>query len=149
MRDSDAFRDTAFLGLARQSKRDPYRLGLFAAHLDPEERPLVFLAVQGGTLIITDRRVLEFRAHLEVHGAWNVKEFQGYEVRRNLDRAQVLDVEHHVRPASFGLADVMEDSIVLDLPDGPEAIIVSRGPASTLPPEEFEILRAAVVGQPK
>jgi hypothetical protein len=149
MRDAEAFRDTAFLGLAKRSGRDPYRLGLFAAHLEPDEHPLVFLAVQGGTLLITDRRVLEFRAHLEVHGAWNVKEFQGYEVRRNLDRAEVRGVEHRVGPAASGIADTIEDSIVLRLADRVEAIVVSRGPAPTLPLEEFEILRAAVAAQPK
>src|SRR5437870_4391401 len=77
MRDADAFDDTAFLGLARSAKRDPYRLSLFAYHLDPDERPLIVLPVQGGTLLVTDDRLLELRAHLEVHGAWNVNHVQG------------------------------------------------------------------------
>jgi hypothetical protein len=149
MRDADAFEGTTFLGLAKRSKRDPYRLGLFAAHLEPDERPLVFLAVQGGTVIVTDRRVLEFRAHLEVHGAWNVKEFQGYEVRRNWDRLLVRGVEHTVAPSVSGPAGTVEDSIRLSLPDRVEAIVVSKGPQPTLTREDFEILRTAVSGQPK
>ena len=149
MRGADAFEGAAFLGLSKRSKRDPYRLGLFAAHLDPEERPLVFLAIQGGTLVVTDRRVLEFRAHLEVHGAWNVKEFQGYEIRRNLDRAAILGTDHRVAPTAAGPAGMLEDSVLLRLVDRTETVIVSRGPETTLSDEDFEILRSALAGQAK
>src|SRR5467141_2185274 len=99
MREADAFDDTAFLGLARSTKRDPYRLSLFAHHLEPDERPLIVLPVQGGTLLVTDDRLLELRAHLEVHGAWNVKQFQGYAVYQAIERRIVRDVSHEVRPA--------------------------------------------------
>src|SRR5213594_1391953 len=99
MRDADAFDDTAFIGLARSAKRDPYRLSLFAHHLEPEERPLVVLPIQGGTLLVTADRLLELRAHLEVHGAWNVKQFQGYTVHRAFDRAAFRTVDHVVRGA--------------------------------------------------
>jgi len=91
MRDADAFERTAMLGLGRGAKRDPYRLSLFGQHLGDEEWPLVLLAIQGGTLLVTDRRILEFRAHLEVHGAWNVKEFQGYIIQREMERKAVGD----------------------------------------------------------
>ena len=148
MRDASAFDDTAFLGLARRSKRDPYRLALFAEHLDPQERPLVLLAIQGGTLVVTDRRLLEFRAHLEVHGAWNVKEFQGYEVRRQIDRAAVREVAHQALPAA-PQPPVVEDRLQLVLADRTETVVVSRGPEATLAAEDFEALRAAVRGQAK
>ena len=148
MRDASAFDDTAFLGLARRSKRDPYRLALFAEHLDPQERPLVLLAIQGGTLVVTDRRLLEFRAHLEVHGAWNVKEFQGYEVRRQIDRAAVREVAHQALPAAHQ-PHVVEDRLQLVLADRTETVVVSRGPEATLAAEDFEALRAAVRGQAK
>ena len=148
MRDASAFDDTAFLGLARRSKRDPYRLALFAEHLDPQERPLVLLAIQGGTLVVTDRRLLEFRAHLEVHGAWNVKEFQGYEVRRQIDRAAVREVAHQALPAAHQ-PHVVEDRLQLVLADRTETVVVSRGPGATLAAEDFEALRAAVRGQAK
>ena len=147
VQDADAFAETAFLGLARGSKRDPYRLSLFARHLDPDERPLAFVAVHGGTLVVTDRRLLEFRAHLEVHGAWNVKEFQGYEIRREIPRSDVSRAEHRIGPASESAspADV-EDVLVLETPEGSERILVSRGPEPTLAPEEFETLRSAILG---
>jgi len=148
MRDATAFDEAVFLGLSRNSKREPYRLGLFAAHLLPDERARILLAVHGGTLVVTDRRVLEFRAHLEVHGAWNVKEFQGYEVRREWNDADVQDVEHVVVPAS-GDAHAVEDSLRLGLADRSESVLVSRGPEATLPPEDFEALRAAILRQPK
>jgi len=86
MQDADAFDGVVFLGTARTAKRDPYRLSLFGAHLESDERPLVILPVLGGTLLVTDRRLLELQAHLEVHGAWNVKEFQGYMIQRSIDR---------------------------------------------------------------
>ncbi len=143
-----AFDDAVFLGLARRSKRDPYRLGLLARHLDPGEQVRILLAIQGGTLVVTDRRLLEFRAHLEVHGAWNVKEFQGYEVRREMMRAAVEQIEHTVAAGAEGRA-VVEDAITVVLSDRRERLVVSRGPEPTLPEEDFDVLRSAVLGQPK
>lgn len=148
MTDAAAFDDTAFLGLSRRSKRDPYRLGLLAQHLDPGERGRVLMTVQGGTLVVTDRRLLEFRAHLEVHGAWNVKEFQGYEVRRQFPRSSVRGLEHVVRPNASGAAAV-EDAVTFLLDDREETVVVSRGPEPTLAREDFEALQAAVLSQPK
>lgn len=148
MADADVFRDTSFLGLSRRSKRDPYRLGLFAQHLEPEEKALVLLAVQGGTLVVTDQRLLEFRAHLEVHGAWNVKEFQGYEVRRELRRSSVRALEHSTGPTARGPPEI-EDAVTFVLEDRSETVVVSRGSQPTLPSEDFEALRTAVLGQPK
>jgi|GEM_PF-1958728 len=147
VRSADAFDDTLFLGLARNSKRDPYRLSLFAQHLEADERPLAFVAIHGGTLVVTDRRLLEFRAHLEVHGAWNVKEFQGYEVRREIPRADVSRVDRRVGPAAGALASAgIEDALILVTDRGPQEFLVSRGPEPTLPPSEFESLRDAILG---
>lgn len=151
MPDAEVFANTAFLGLARLSKRDPYRLSLFAQHLAADERPLVLLTIQRGTLLVTDRRLLELRPHLEVHGAWNVKEFQGYAVHRAIERAAVHDIAHAVHAGTDPAANRrVEDRIVLTTADGPEEFLVSRGPETTLPDEEFDVLRAAVLGpQPK
>ncbi len=148
VRDAAAFDDVVYLGLARRSKRDPYRLGLFAQHLEPEERPLVLLAIRAGTLVVTDRRILEFRAHLEVHGAWNVKEFQGYEVRRTWDRAATAGIDHEVATLPDGSGTV-EDSLRIVSPERSETVTVSRGPEPTLPDEDFAVLKAAVLGQAK
>src|SRR2546425_10536482 len=126
MQDADAFDDVTFLGMARTAKRDPYRLSLFGAHLDSGERPLVLLPVQGGTLLVTDRRLLEFRAHLEVHGAWNVEEFQGYRAQRSIDRAFVREIEHVVRTAVDAAGNRrIEDRLLLTTANGPEDILVS------------------------
>jgi len=146
MQDADAFDEVVFLGMARSAKRDPYRLSLFGAHLDSGERPLVLLPVQGGTLLVTDRRLLEFRAHLEVHGAWNVKEFQGYMVQRSIDRGSVRKIEHVVRAAvdSAGNRRV-EDRLQLTVSEGLEDVLVSRGPEPTLSDADFAVLRDAVL----
>jgi len=148
MEDADAFDGVAFLGMARSAKRDPYRLSLFGAHLDSGERPLVLLPVQGGTLLVTDLRILEFRAHLEVHGAWNVKEFQGYMVQRSIDRASVREIEHVVR-GTVDTADNrrVEDQLQLTTSNGLENVLVSRGPEPTLSDADFAVLRDAVLGR--
>jgi hypothetical protein len=140
MRDASAFEGTAFLGLARDAKRDPYRLGLFATHLEPAEVPLAFLPVQGGSLLVTDRRVLEMRAHLDVHGAWNVKEFLGYEVRRAWAHADVRAAD--VTSERIGAS--VEERIVLVTADGETTIVVSRGPGATLAPEDVDVLRSVL-----
>jgi hypothetical protein len=148
MQDADAFEGVAFLGTARAAKRDPYRLSLFGAHLQSDERPLVLLPVQGGTLLVTDRRLLELRAHLEVHGAWNVKEFQGYVIQRSIDRVSVRDIDHAVQPAVDGVGNRrMEDRLLLTTASGPEEFLVSRGPEPTLPDADFAVLRDAVLGR--
>ena len=147
MQDADAFDGVLFLGTARTAKRDPYRLSLFGAHLESDERPLVILPVQGGTLLVTDRRLMELRAHLEVHGAWNVKEFQGYMVQRSTERESVRNIDHAIRPAVDGAGNRrIEDRLLLTTANGPEEILVSRGPEPTLPDADFAILRDAVLG---
>ena len=148
MQDADAFDGVVFLGTARTAKRDPYRLSLFGAHLESDERPLVILPVLGGTLLVTDRRLLELRAHLEVHGAWNVKEFQGYMIQRSIDRESVHGIEHTVQLAVDSVGNRrIEDRLLLTTASGPEDILVSRGPDPTLPDADFAVLREAVLGR--
>ena len=146
MREADAFQRTAFVGLARTSKRDPYRLSLFAQHLRAEERPLVLLPIQGGTLLVTDLRLLEMRAHLEVHGAWNVKQFQGYAIHHEIERRVVRDIGHSIRPAPDAIGSRrVEEVLVLTTTDGDQEIRVSRGPQATMSEEDVRSLRAAVL----
>src|SRR3989442_8832516 len=92
MMDDRAFDDAEFLGLGRRSKRDPYRLGLFASHFDPGERARAVLPIAGGTLIATDRRLLHLTTHLEVDGAWNVREVTGDSVAEEVSLRRNLDV---------------------------------------------------------
>ena len=151
MRDADAFDDTAFIGLARLAKRDPYRLSLFAHHLEPDERPLIVLPIQNGTLLVTADRLLELRAHLEVHGAWNVKQFQGYAVHQTIERGTVRDVVHDLRRAEDSVGNRRtEDRLLLTRDQGPAEFLVSKGPEATLSDEDFAVFRGAVLGpQPK
>jgi hypothetical protein len=149
VREADAFEETVFLG--RPSKRDPYRLSLFGQHLEPDERPLILLPIRGGTLLVTDRRLLELRAHLEVHGAWNVKQFQGYAVHTTIERRVIHEVTHEVSrvPDAVGNQPI-EDRIRMVTEAGPADFLVSKGPEPTLSDEDFRILRAQILGhQPK
>lgn len=143
---AEVFDDAAFVGLARAAKRDPYRLSLFAQHLGPGERPRVVLPIQGGTLIVTDERLLELQPHLEVHGAWNVKEFQGYAIHRALPRNRVRDVAHELQPSSDPPSGRRtEDRIRLTTDDGMMEFLVSRAPEPTLSDADFETLRRAIL----
>ena len=146
MRDADAFEETAFLGLARGSKRDPYRLSLFGHHLAEDERPLILLPVQGGTVIVTDRRLLEFRAHLEVHGAWNVKEFQGYTIQRSIDRTTIQELGHAIRPLVDAAGNRrVDDVLVVSTAEGREEFLISKGPQPSLQDDDFFAIRDALV----
>jgi hypothetical protein len=149
MREADAFEETLFIG--RPSKRDPYRLSLFGQHLEPDERPQVVLPIRGGTLLVTDRRLLEMHAHLEIHGAWNVKQFQGYVVHEAIDRRMVRDVTHDVSKISDAVGNrAIEDRIQIVTDKGPTDFLVSKGPEPTLSEDDFRILRAHVLDvQPK
>ncbi|HEY7587909.1 MAG TPA: hypothetical protein VIB49_04070 [Thermoplasmata archaeon] len=141
MADVSSFDGAAFLGPARESKRDPYRLSLFAEHLVEGERPIALLPIHSGTLLVTDHRLLVLRAHLDVHGAWNVKAFHGYEIRDEVPRASVLEVAHRVDPDPTGTHDV----ILLRTAAGLKEVLVSRGPRATLSDEDFLLLRDAIL----
>lgn len=145
MPEADIFDRTRFLGLARTSKRDPYRLSLFARHLEQDESPLILVTVRAGTLVVTNRRIIEFRAHLETHGAWNVKTFLGYEIHRRLERGSAKDVMRDVRPAADGRGGI-EERIVIRTTEEPETFLVAKGPVTTLTDEEFGTLREAILG---
>ena len=136
----DPFDRVAFLGLARRARRDPYRLSLFAKLLAQDERPFALLPVVGGDLLVTDRRLLELRPHLDVHGAWNVKEFLGYEVRREFLRGDVKGMTRVTKPVE---GRTLEDTLVLHLPDRETRIVVSRGPEVVLSDDDVRILREA------
>jgi hypothetical protein len=132
VRDASAFDHAEFLGLARRARRDPHRLELFARHLDPDEEAEAVLPVTGGTLVITDRRALHLTSHLEVDGAWNVREFQGYVVSKEIPLDAVSDAERIVRK---GPRDV-EDALRLSTTAGPEEIVLSRGPERVVSDED-------------
>jgi len=148
VRDASAFDATQFLGLARAAKRDPYRLSLFARHLEPDEDPLIFLPVHSGTLIVTDQRVVEFRAHLDVHGAWNVRSFEGYGIHQAWPRGAIREIEHRFQASEVTAVGSHqgEEKLLLAAEAGPVEVRVSKGYEPTLTADEFVVLRAAVLG---
>lgn len=134
--DERAFEGAEFLGLGRRSKRDPYRLGLFARHFDAGERATALLPISGGTLIATDRRLLHYTTHLEVDGAWNVREFTGYVVSKEVPLSQILKVRHSTLHGAGGVEDVIHVST----PEGPLDFHVSKGPERVVTDEDIERL---------
>ena len=146
----EAFDNVQLLGAARRSRRDPYRFELFGQHLDPGENPVALVEIQGGTLLVTDRRVIQFQPHLDVHGAWNVKEFLGYSVRRAWSRDGIVDVSRVTARSAGGPRRDVEDTIRFVTSEGRADILVSRAPSTTLSEEDFTILRGAILsGQAK
>ena len=134
MRDASAFDATEFLGLARIARRDPYRLGLFARHLEPDEIPEAVLPVAGGTLVITDRRLLRLTSHLEVDGAWNVREFAGYTVVDEVPLEAVLAARREVATAP----KEVRDALVVSTREGPKEFLLSQGPEKVVADEDAE-----------
>lgn len=90
----EVFGDTVFLGATRGLKRDEERLWMIAEHLEEDETALAFLSLKTSNLLLTPRRVLELKPHLDVGGMWNVLRFEGYAVTaeeelRNIQRVDV------------------------------------------------------------
>jgi len=141
-----AFDGAAFLGLARNAKRDPHRLALLARHLNTDEIVRAIVPVPGGTLLVTDRRALELRPHLEVDGAWNVREFHGYAVSRDLALDGVRAVRRRTGP---GDQELVDDVLHIELAHGGQDFLLSRGPAPVLTTEEFDRLVSFFLAQAK
>ena len=89
----EIFAETLFLGATRGMKRDEDRLWMIAEHLDNDEEALAFLSLKTSNLLLTPRRVLELKPHLDVGGMWNVLRFEGYEVTAEVGLRQIQDVE--------------------------------------------------------
>lgn len=87
------FADTLFLGATRGMKRDEDRLWMIAEHLEDDEPALAFLSLKTSNLLLTPRRVLELKPHLDVGGMWNVLRFAGYEVANEVDLKGIREVE--------------------------------------------------------
>lgn len=140
--DESAFERAEFLGLARRARRDPHRLALFARHLKPDEVPLAVLPIVGGILVVTDRRLLELRTHLEVDGAWNVREFTGYAVAREVSLESITDVARKTNPSESSGSRVVEDALQVASPEGTQEFVLSRGPDPVVPDEDVASLVA-------
>ena len=136
MTDETAFDDAEFLGLARSSRRDPYRLGLFARHFEPDERARALLPVAGGTLVVTDRRLLCYTTHLEVDGAWNVREFTGYVVSKEVPLDEILEVRHTSTRGPRGVADELH----IAARGGNITFLVSKGPERLVSDEDLRTI---------
>jgi hypothetical protein len=93
----EQFRDTEFLGGRSEQQANPDRLRLFQAHLALEERVRAVMPLKNSVLLVTDRQVLELAPHLEAHGAWNVRGFQGFALAATMALGSVLAV--HVEDA--------------------------------------------------
>ncbi|MCJ2531244.1 MAG: hypothetical protein LN413_02855 [Candidatus Thermoplasmatota archaeon] len=89
----EIFAETLFLGATRGMKRDENRLWMIAEHLDNEEEALAFLSLKTSNLLLTPRRVLELKPHLDVGGMWNVLRFEGYQVTAEVGLRQIQNVE--------------------------------------------------------
>ncbi len=131
--DESAFDDAEFLGLSRSAKRDPYRLGLFARYFEIGERATALLPISGGTLVVTDRRLVFFTTHLEVDGAWNVREFQGYVVSKEVALEDIRGVRHSTSKDPREVVDALH----ITARRGNVEFVVSRGPERIVSDEDL------------
>lgn len=151
METEEAFAEALILPEARGGRRDPHRLSLLARHLDPGERGRAIVSIPGGTLVATDRRVLELRPHLEVDGAWNVREFAGYVVSRAVELAEVTAVHRRTEEKADRASGyrTVEDFLDVDTTGGSESFLLSRGPRGVLTEAEFASLSRCLLGHAK
>lgn len=96
----EPFAHTRFLEAGASVREDAERLGMLAEHLEPGERALLFLPLKASSLLLTQRRLLELRPHLDVAGFWNVVAFRGYRVEREIPLRAVED--YGVQPTETG-----------------------------------------------
>jgi hypothetical protein len=91
MRDlRDIFSSTLFLGMTGDAARDEERLWMIAEHMQDDEHALAFLSLKQGNLLLTQKRLLELKPHLDMEGFWNVISFKGYSVKTQVYLREVL-----------------------------------------------------------
>lgn len=114
----DIFSDTLFLGAGRGMRKDEDRLWMIAEHLQEKERALAFISLKTSNLLLTERRLLELRPHLDVQGMWNVLSFKGYDPRREVYLREVLGfyLESGERGKSRLRLQVGEEEVVIPMP---------------------------------
>lgn len=98
----EVFGETRFLGATRGLKREEDRLWMIAEHVEDDEVAVAFLSLKTSNLLLTPRRLLELKPHLDIQGMWNVLRFEGYEVASEvaLPAIQHLDLEQSSRGGS-------------------------------------------------
>ncbi len=112
------FTDTVFLGAGKGMRRDEDRLWMIAEHLQEDERALAFLSLKTSNLLLTEKRLLELRPHLDIQGMWNVLSFRGYDARREVYLRELLGF--YLEPVARGSGSlhlqVGEDEVVFPVP---------------------------------
>jgi hypothetical protein len=106
----EVFAETVFLGATRGLKRDEDRLWMIAEHLDDNERALAFLSLKTSNLLLTPRRVLELKPHLDVGGMWNVLRFEGYEASAQVELEDIRDVQVEAAVRGGGKLQVLTET---------------------------------------
>ncbi len=96
----DIFSETLFLGAGKGMRQDEDRLWMIAEHLQEYEKALAFLSLKTSNLLLTERRLLELKPHLDVQGMWNVLSFKGYDVREEVYLREVMGF--YLEPPSRG-----------------------------------------------
>jgi hypothetical protein len=90
----------------RPEERNVYSsLNLWGEHLEPGETVRAVLEQRSGTLLLTNRRLLELQLHMDEFGFWNVLQFGGYEktVDLPLKDAALEGREEHGGVASYSI----------------------------------------------
>lgn len=123
------FEGAEFLGAKRGTKQDLRRLALFSRNLRQGEYVRALLPIRGGTLLLTNQRLMEMKPHLAAHGFWNVREFQGYHVESEVLLGDVIEAGTHFSLTSAERPGFRkaESQLVLRTKGGTKSFVVSRG----------------------
>lgn len=113
----EIFSETVFLGMPSDAREDEERLWMIAEHLHEDEKAIAFLSLARGNLLLTQKRLLELRPHLDIEGFWNVISFKGYSVEMQIYLREILGFYLEAEPAKASLRlQVGEEEIVLPVP---------------------------------
>lgn len=142
---SAAFERAVFLGGRQEDKRDADRLRLFADHLEEGETVRWVLPCRSSTLLLTDRRLLDLRPQLAVHGAWNVMRFSGFYVNADIPHGTASAVRR--KPVPLGPGGKIVGGEVLELTaQGKTFTFVTEPYGAGLTPDDVTAFVAAIAG---
>ncbi len=125
MRDLEQmFSGTLFLGAGRGLSTDETRLWMIAEHLQWDETAVAVLSLKTSNLLLTERRLVELKPHLDIEGFWNVLSFKGYRIKVEVYLREVLALylETEKRQKGWLRLQVGDEEIVfpVPLPEGSE-----------------------------
>lgn len=119
MRDlEEMFSETLFLGAGKGVQTDVDRLWMIAEHLHGDETALAFVSLKTSNLLLTEKRLVELKPHLDIEGFWNVLSFKGYRVKREVYLREILAFDLETGRGERGALHIQvgDEKVVFPIP---------------------------------